>query len=71
MLLLVPVAGVFTGHGRTEGTIEQATDERMLGELRAAYENLQRLHEVDERRIGLNGSGSRSPPSMTTPAGSR
>ena len=48
----------FTGHGRTEGTVEQATDERMLGELRAAYENLQRLHEVDERRIGLSGSGS-------------
>ncbi len=48
----------FTGHGRSEGTIEEATEERMLADLRAVYENVCILHEVDSSRIGLNGSGT-------------
>ncbi len=48
----------FTGHGRSEGTIEAADDERMLADLRSVYENVRLLQEVDPERIGLNGSGT-------------
>ncbi len=48
----------FTGHGRSEGTIEAATEDRMLTDLRSVYENVRLLPEVDPDRIGLNGSGT-------------
>ncbi|MHC4414569.1 MAG: serine aminopeptidase domain-containing protein [Planctomycetota bacterium] len=48
----------FTGHGRSEGTIADATDEKMLSDLWTVYENVRILQEVDENRIGLNGSGT-------------
>ncbi len=48
----------FTGHGRSEGAVEDATDGRMLADLRTVYENTKVLHEVDSARIGLNGSGT-------------
>lgn len=48
----------FTGHGRSEGTPDDCTSDQMLDDLRAAYENVRLLQEVDPLRIGLNGSGS-------------
>ncbi len=47
-----------TGHGRSEGTIEQATPERMLTDLGIIYDNVRILDEVDGGRIGINGSGT-------------
>ena len=48
----------FTGHGHSEGTIEEATDDRMLADLQTVYENVSILQEVDEKMVGLNGSGT-------------
>jgi dienelactone hydrolase len=48
----------FTGHGQSEGTPADATDYRMLADLRCVYENIKRLAETDPARIGLNGSGT-------------
>ena len=48
----------FTGHGRSEGTIDDATEDRMLDDLRTAWQNLSVLHEVDATRIGVVGSGT-------------
>jgi dienelactone hydrolase len=48
----------FTGHGHSEGLLEDATDERMLRDLRIVHEQVANLHEVDEQRIGINGSGT-------------
>ncbi len=47
----------FTGHGRSEGRVEDATDERMLSDLTTVYDNIRILDEVDAARIGINGSG--------------
>ncbi len=47
-----------TGHGRSEGTIQQATPERMLTDLRTVYDNVRILSEIDPGRIGINGSGT-------------
>jgi putative phosphoribosyl transferase len=48
----------FTGHGRSEGTIEDATEDRMLADLQTAFDNLCILQEVNKDSIGLVGSGS-------------
>jgi putative phosphoribosyl transferase len=48
----------FTGHGRSEGTIEDATDRQMLEDLHVAFTSIAQLQEVDEGRMGLNGAGS-------------
>ncbi len=48
----------FTGHGRSEGSLEDATEQRMLSDLRTVLENVYILQEVDPNRIGINGSGS-------------
>ncbi len=48
----------FTGHGRSEGSLKDATGEQMLADLRAVFENVRNLDEVDSQQIGLNGSGT-------------
>ncbi len=48
----------FTGHGRSEGALEDATPERMLADLRTVFDNARILDEVDPCGIGLTGSGS-------------
>jgi predicted phosphoribosyltransferase/dienelactone hydrolase len=48
----------FTGHGRSEGTVEEATEEQMMKDLRLVHQQVQTLHEVDPDSIGLNGSGT-------------
>jgi putative phosphoribosyl transferase len=50
----------FTGHGQSDGTINDATPERMLADLRAVFENVCTLDEIDTGRIGLRGSGTGS-----------
>lgn len=48
----------FTGHGRSDGNSEKVTLEQMLEDLRAVYDFVQTLDEVDENSIGLNGAGN-------------
>ncbi len=48
----------FTGHGRSEGSPQDATGKQMLADLRAVFENVRNLEEVDSQQIGLNGSGT-------------
>ena len=48
----------FTGHGRSDGSIGEGTDDRMLADLRTVFENVQNLNEVDPTRIGINGAGT-------------
>ena len=55
---IVGVRMDFTGHGRSEGSPADATDERMLADLRTVLENVRVLHEVDPDRIGINGAGT-------------
>jgi dienelactone hydrolase len=47
----------FTGHGRSDGTLEDATPDRMLSDLVTVFENLCVLDEIDDHRIGIRGSG--------------
>ena len=48
----------FTGHGDSEGTIEDATVDRMVADLAAAVDFLDARPELDSRRIGVSGSSS-------------
>jgi putative phosphoribosyl transferase len=48
----------FTGHGRSGGTIQQATDQQMLADLHVALTSVAGLAEVDPHRLGLVGSGT-------------
>ena len=48
----------FTGHGRSEGTLEQATEEQMVSDLRTVVENVCFLQEVDPKRLGITGAGT-------------
>ncbi|MHC4416862.1 MAG: phosphoribosyltransferase family protein [Planctomycetota bacterium] len=48
----------FTGHGRSDGSVQDATPARMLADLRTVHENVCIMDEIDSARIGLNGSGS-------------
>ncbi|MHC4776430.1 MAG: phosphoribosyltransferase family protein [Planctomycetota bacterium] len=55
---IIGVRPDFTGHGRSDGTISDATPHRMLADLEAVLENVSILDEVDSARIGLRGSGT-------------
>ena len=55
---LVGVRIDFSGHGRSDGSLEEATDERMLIDLRTIFDSVQLLHEVDPARIGINAAGT-------------
>jgi pimeloyl-ACP methyl ester carboxylesterase len=46
-----------TGHGLSEGTVEQATSVQALQDLHAVFQAVQHLKEVDPNRIGIIGSG--------------
>lgn len=48
----------FTGHGRSEGTIQDATDQRMLADLHVVFQSVATLAEVDPNAMGLAGSGT-------------
>lgn len=48
----------FTGHGRSGGSVEDATDAQMLDDLRVVYQALGKLREVDRERLALVGSGT-------------
>jgi pimeloyl-ACP methyl ester carboxylesterase len=48
----------FTGHGRSGGTIQDATDQQMLADLHLAFQSVAGLSEVDSQRLGLVGSGT-------------
>ena len=48
----------FTGHGRSGGKIEDATDAQMLADLHVAYHSVMGLSEADPQRIGIVGSGT-------------
>jgi putative phosphoribosyl transferase len=48
----------FTGHGHSDGTVQDATPERLLADLLAVYDNIAIMDEIDENRIGLRGSGT-------------
>ncbi len=54
---IIGVRMSLTGHGASEGTMEQATDVQSLQDLHAVFQAVQRLHEVDPNRIGIVGSG--------------
>jgi len=46
----------FTGHGRSEGELHDATNQRIFNDLQIVYHNVCQLNEVDENQIGLIGS---------------
>lgn len=48
----------FTGHGRSEGTHDDATDEQLLDDLHCVFERIVTLSEIDKHRLGLVGSGT-------------
>jgi putative phosphoribosyl transferase len=48
----------FTGHGESEGTQEDSTQEQQVDDLAAALGALERLDEVDGRRLGVAGASS-------------
>jgi poly-gamma-glutamate synthesis protein (capsule biosynthesis protein) len=48
----------FTGHGDSEGSVEEATVERMVEDLGAAVAFLEERPEVDSTQIGVSGSSS-------------
>jgi pimeloyl-ACP methyl ester carboxylesterase len=55
---IVGVRMDFTGHGRSEGTLEEATDAQMYRDLHLVHQSVCRLKEVDKRHLGLVGSGT-------------
>jgi len=55
---IMGVRADFTGHGRSEGTMEDATPARMGSDLRLIIESVRHLDEVDSGNIGLVGSGT-------------
>lgn len=48
----------FTGHGRSGGEEQDATDEQMFDDLKCVFQRIVDLHEIDHRRLGLVGSGT-------------
>lgn len=48
----------FTGHGRSEGKPEDATDVQMLADLHIVFQSIGGLAEVDPRQRGVIGSGT-------------
>jgi putative phosphoribosyl transferase len=55
---LIGVRIDFTGHGRSEGELSDATDQRMFNDMIRAFNNVAPLNEVDDTRVGLVGSGT-------------
>jgi cephalosporin-C deacetylase-like acetyl esterase len=58
----------FTGHGESEGTPEDATPEQEVHDLAAALDALQKLDDVDARRIGVTGASSGAAVAVLTAA---
>jgi dienelactone hydrolase len=48
----------FTGHGESEGTLDQSTPAQQADDLRAALNMLEALDEIDPRRMGVVGASS-------------
>lgn len=48
----------FTGHGRSEGSAEEATDRQMIEDLHVVFQSVSQLAEVDENHLGVNGAGT-------------
>jgi pimeloyl-ACP methyl ester carboxylesterase len=48
----------FTGHGQSEGVIDDATVSRMAEDLQGAIDFVSRREDMDATRIGVNGSSS-------------
>lgn len=48
----------FTGHGRSEGDLEDATDVQMLSDLHVVFQQVSGLAEVDVGQMGLIGAGT-------------
>lgn len=48
----------FTGHGRSGGQIDEATDVQMLSDLHMVFQSAAGLAEVDRQRLGIVGSGT-------------
>ena len=48
----------FTGHGESEGRRDEATLDRMIGDLAAAVHFVRMSPDVDGRRLGIHGSSS-------------
>ncbi|MCP3904817.1 MAG: hypothetical protein GY715_14410 [Planctomycetes bacterium] len=55
---IIGVRANFTGHGRSEGELGEATEARMAGDLAHVLSAVRHLSEVDSERIGLVGSAS-------------
>jgi dienelactone hydrolase len=55
---IIGVRPDFTGHGRSEGDLEDASDQRMYNDLKIIYNNVRQLHEVNLERMALAGSGT-------------
>jgi putative phosphoribosyl transferase len=55
---IIGVRASFTGHGRSQGELEEATDARMADDLVRIVAAVAHLHEVNEERVGLCGSAS-------------
>ncbi len=48
----------FTGHGESEGTLEDSTPEQQVNDLAAAVNVLEGFEEVDRHRLGVVGASS-------------
>lgn len=48
----------FTGHGESDGGLDDSTPEQQVGDLGAALDALEGAEEVDRRRIGVVGASS-------------
>ena len=48
----------FTGHGRSGGSIHEATDRQMRDDLRTVLQSIVKLKEVDRGRLAVVGSGT-------------
>jgi predicted phosphoribosyltransferase/dienelactone hydrolase len=48
----------FTGHGESEGTLEDSTPEQQVNDLAAALNVLEGFEEVDRHRLGVVGASS-------------
>ena len=55
---VIGIRADFTGHGRSEGELADATEDRMYSDLKLILENVRMLDEVDDDRLGVAGSGS-------------
>ncbi len=54
---MIGVRPDLTGHGRSGGSLEDATDEQVIADIEVFREQLERMREVDSHRIGLVAAG--------------